>query len=95
MKKFTDPDFRYHSNIVKVVLRLVFDIADAQVLPFDLYRMSSSLEHYGKDLQENNDDVLSKKNISLGTCRFESRLFSITLGKVAKLSVFMNGQFQL
>lgn len=66
MKKFTDPDFRYHSAVTKVILRLTFDIVDAQVVPFDLNRLASSLEKYGKDLEKQNNKILSRKGISLG-----------------------------
>lgn len=66
VKKFVDPEFRYHSTITKVVLQLIFDIADSKLLPFDLNRLTSSLEGYGQDLQKNNNRVLSAHGISLG-----------------------------
>ncbi|XP_047143288.1 N-acetylated-alpha-linked acidic dipeptidase 2 isoform X1 [Hydra vulgaris] len=45
MKKFVDPDFRYHTTLAKVWTQVILSLADTTLLPFNFIRYSNSLKY--------------------------------------------------
>ena len=43
MRKFVDPDFRYHATIAQVLTRVILLLSDSTLLPFNLIRYSDSM----------------------------------------------------
>ena len=50
--RFKDPGFVYGAALVKVAGRTTLRLADAEVLPFEFERFSSTLAGYGKEVME-------------------------------------------
>ena len=50
LKKFVDPDFRYHVTIAKIWTQLILLLADTTVLPFNFIRYSDSLSYRVKQM---------------------------------------------
>lgn len=53
MKKFVDPDFRYHAIIAQVLTRVILLLADSTLLPFNLVRYSKRLVNRINKLERN------------------------------------------
>lgn len=51
MSRFGDPDFLYHQTLAQIWALLILELADRQVLPFDMGAYSSSLTQYVMDLE--------------------------------------------
>ena len=43
MKKFVDPDFRYHTTIAKIWTQIILLLVDTSILPLNFERYSDSL----------------------------------------------------
>ena len=61
MKRFVDPDMRYHATIAKIWASLTVYLADAIVLPFNLERYGESLVSKMEEFQP-----IAKSEVSLG-----------------------------
>ena len=55
MKRFVDPDFRYHVTVAKVWMQLALSLADSIILPFNVRR-------YGENLLKQADETEKIKN---------------------------------
>ena len=51
MKRFVDPDMRYHVTIGKVWTQIALYLADAIILPFNLRRYGDSLLKKAKEFE--------------------------------------------
>ncbi len=55
MKRFLDPDFRYHATLGKLLTLVLLTLADSILLPFNI-------KEYGRRVNEEADAVLRRKN---------------------------------
>jgi len=72
MKKFVDPDFRYHTTIAKIWTQVVLLLADTQLLPFNFIRYSDSLHIRVRDMA-----TLAKDKEIDNVCNFTMLLDTI------------------
>lgn len=59
MKRFVDPDFRYHVTIAKIWTQVILLLADTTLLPFNFIRYSDSLFYRVKGMA----DLVKKKKL--------------------------------
>ena len=61
MKKFVDPDMRYHETVAQVITQLVLSFSDSVLLPFDLKEYSRQISNR---LGATKSEVEKHKNLS-------------------------------
>eukprot|EP00794_Sanderia_malayensis_P009273 gene9273-10251_t len=66
MKRFVDPDFRYHETIAKLWLQLALTMADSIILPFNIRRYGENLMKQGEEIEKMKKDVDKAKNFDVG-----------------------------
>ena len=65
MKRFVDPDMRYHATVAKIWASLTVYLADAIVFPFNLRRYGESLLSKIEEFER-----IAKSEVSLGESQF-------------------------
>jgi len=73
MRKFVDPDFRYHAAIAQVLTRVILLLADSTLLPFNLIRYSDSMRARVKRLRKAVDKHDLQQDLDI--CKFTSVAF--------------------
>ena len=65
LKKFIDPDFRYHATVGKVWTQLILLLADTLILPFNFERYSDSLSYRVKKMIDLAKDAGVDKSVDM------------------------------
>ena len=66
MTKFVDPDFKYHTIVTKIWTQYTLLLLDSVILPYNLSRYCEDLAKYIEQFEENYQELLDMKGISLG-----------------------------